>query len=386
MDTDASSNKELQRLEDAAARAGRTYEQSRLRIAKEWARIVSVAWHEHGVVVSDGNRSRLEFLVANTLPTLRADREQARVRYDAATAQLESLKASIAAEAMAAEANRAKLARLWAQKREVLRDIDTLTQRSRIDVALLEAATRRNIKGLVHFTRIDALSHLPKYGLLSRLACGALGVPCTENDDERFDHLLDHISLSISWPNWQLFYRFRKSTSTTDEAWCVLVLHPNVIWTLDCIFTAENAASSRESHLSIEDRQGVSGFARLFDDSGVAGLGLTRTQLGIPDHMPTSHQAEVLARRCVPWNRVLRIVVSTSGAKRRACAVLPASAHPLLKVNSDPFDRRCDWRQWLDARESRTEFGTSNAPFGAPPSSAEGDLDAPFGTAAGFTD
>lgn len=350
MDSDRTASVEAERLEADVQRAHEAYEHAKRRLADEWSRIQMVAKSEHGFVAGD-SLSRLESVVANRLPALRADRDEAKATYDAATARLESFHASIAAKAKADEAKRVELPRLRTQKHQVLQDVTASTQSTRIDRPLMEAATQRRIKGLIHFTRIETLGQLPKYGLLSRIACDSLGIPCTENDGERLDHLLDHISLSVSWPNWQLFFRFRKNSMTSEDEWCVLVLHPDVIWTLDCLFTAENAASSRESSLSVEDRKGVTGFSRLFDDSGGAGLGLVRSQLGLPEHMPTCHQAEVLVRRCVPWNRVLRIVVSSSGSMRRAQAVLPQPAHALLKVNREPFGRRCDWKQWIDARD-----------------------------------
>ena len=288
--------------------------------------------------------------------------------------KLKNLKAQLAEELAAAEKerladeHRKKLERFHIETQAILRACKPITQ-------IQKAANTKSIRALVHFTQISNLPQICKYGILSRHARETLSITTAANDAERFDHLPDFISLSISWPNWELFYRFRKNSETGDDQWCVLVLNPNILWTLDCIFTAHNAASSIESHRSIDERKGLAAFERIFDDTGGTHMGLTREDLVIPANMPTCHQAEVMARRCVPWDRVLRIVVISSAAIHQAKAALPQSAHPLLKINREPFVPRCDWEKWKVARGSRTDFGMTNTGINTSPISFD---DIPF--------
>lgn len=288
--------------------------------------------------------------------------------------KLTNLKAQLAEELAAAKKQR--LAAEHQQQFERFHnETQSILRTRKPDYAIQKFAQSRSIRGLVHFTQISNLPDISRHGILSRHACETLSIDTVANDCERFDKLPDFISLSVSWPNWELFYRFRKNTESGDDQWCVLVLNPNILWTFDCIFTAHNAAASTESHRSIDERKGLAAFERLFDDTGGARLGLKRAGLNIPENMPTCHQAEVMVRRCVPWDRVLRIVVISSAAMHQAKAALPQSAHQMLKINQEPFVPRCDWVKWKDARDTRTDFGMTNTAIGITRSSFD---DIPF--------
>jgi hypothetical protein len=73
--------------------------------------------------------------------------------------------------------------------------------------------------------------------------------------------------------------------------------------------------------------------------------------------MPTSPQAEVLVKDCVPWHSVRRIVVSSDHSLIRARGQLPSREHRLLKVNRKPFEQRSDWRLWRDAVKPAVHTG-----------------------------
>lgn len=222
---------------------------------------------------------------------------------------------------------------------------------SPVPSSMKDVVRRRRIKGLIHFTRIENLGTIARDGLLSRAEVERRKMVVTRNDDLRLDLRLDHISLSISWPNWQLFYRFRMQSGMGERHWCILVIDPSVLWTLPCIFTTENAASSAESHSRDSERATVQAFERLFTDEGAQRLRLTRDQLALEDHFPTNHQAEVLVKCQVPFDRIRRIVVADEAGKQLAMHILPPSSHALLKVNKDPFQPRADWRHWVEARK-----------------------------------
>lgn len=339
--------RDLSALEDAVRSASEKYEICKCRIADEWARMASVADREHGLTVSDSNRVRLESLVDNALPALRAERNSSRASLDAVLARLNALKAAISAKAQSEESKRAEAARIMARRSAAREEIELYTLLPRnVNADLCEAVKRRGIDKLVHFTRIDSLRHLPHYGLLSRVAREEMGISCKANDDKRFDDLRNHISLSIQWPNWQLFHKFQNNSGIRKDDWCVLIIDPSVIWTMDCLFTADNAASFQESRLTMKERQGVRGFERLFDDSGSVSRKLTRSQLNIADNMPTCPQAEVLVRLCVPWSRVRQIVVYSYKAMGHAKHIMPRSFHNRLKRDAELFKRRGDWEWW----------------------------------------
>jgi len=216
-----------------------------------------------------------------------------------------------------------------------------------------EAARLRGIKELVHFTRIENLRTIAANGILSVAEAQRHGLKPLCNDEKRLDQLPNHISLSVSWTNWQLFYKFRQERDLSEHYWCVLVVDPSIIWTLPCLFAAGNAASSKESRRPLEERKTVQAFERMFADAGGNRAELKRQSLQIPDHFPTNPQAEVLVEQRVPFERVMRIVVFNEEGKCQATKILPTSRHPLLEINRQMFERRSDWQHWSGARSKQ---------------------------------
>ena len=76
------------------------------------------------------------------------------------------------------------------------------------DVALLQ---NRGVKHLYHFTNIDNLSSILRHGILSVNKLRSNGIKYFYNDPNRYDGNPDAISISISFPNSKLFYKFRKA-------------------------------------------------------------------------------------------------------------------------------------------------------------------------------
>lgn len=123
--------------------------------------------------------------------------------------------------------------------------------------------------------KMENLDTILQHGVLSRERLNALGIPFEQNDDMRLDNCLNASCLSISFPNYGLFYKQRRQY---DTVWVVIVLEPNILWEKDCLFCPDNAASTDVSSLSREDRRGIEAFRLLFNDFG----DLERGQLPIP--------------------------------------------------------------------------------------------------------
>jgi hypothetical protein len=120
------------------------------------------------------------------------------------------------------------------------------------------------IKQLVHFTHIQNLSTILQHGLLS--IDGLAKTPTIQyrrNDAKRLDGQLNAISLSISFPNYRMFYIYQ---CNIPQDWVVISLKPDILWELDCAFCSENAASNNVRFIPIAQRNGFqatrfSGFA-----------------------------------------------------------------------------------------------------------------------------
>lgn len=154
---------------------------------------------------------------------------------------------------------------------------------------------RRNFHTLVHFTRIENLTNILLYGLVSREKMAEMKLLPSPviNDHQRFDKLLNGISLSISFPNYRMFFSY---TQGQFEKWVILFLDPSILWKLDCGFNSQNAASSSMQRIPLEDRKKPDTLYRMFDDVGDNKRGF----LKIPDNFPTDPQAEVLVFETIP--------------------------------------------------------------------------------------
>ncbi|MCE7974813.1 MAG: DUF4433 domain-containing protein [Leptolyngbya sp. PLA1] len=195
------------------------------------------------------------------------------------------------------------------------------------------ACAQRSIGRLVHFTHIENLDTIRRHGILPVPELEQRGIKPRVNDPERFDFRLDAVSMSIEFPNYQLFFRFRNQQGTSERDWCIIDVCPSVLWTSECVFSAENAATASEARREDDLRRGVDGFSRLFDDSGGTRHNVSRDQLGLPPSFPTNPQAEV---------QVLR-------------GIRPDKIRAIYTVDTlrDLFRPRLDWSVWKAARERR---------------------------------
>lgn len=148
---------------------------------------------------------------------------------------------------------------------------------------------RREIKLLVHFTRIENLKSILENGLKSRQHLEDTRSSSIFNDEYRLDGHTEAICCSITHPNYKMFYRLRKENP--EQEWVVLGIKKSVIWKKDCAFCIENAACSSVTSIPLEDRKGKKAFKKIFEEYPNKP---TREKLGISDDCPTNPQAEVL--------------------------------------------------------------------------------------------
>jgi hypothetical protein len=148
---------------------------------------------------------------------------------------------------------------------------------------------RRKINYLWHFTRIENLESILMNGLIPRANLERGQTQITYNDQYRFDGQKNANCLSIGHPNYKMFYSLRCQEPQQD--WVVLAINPEVLWTKDCAFCHENAASNNVTCIPIQNRKGIQSFRKLFDE--VPGKP-SRSSLKLPDNCPTNPQAEIL--------------------------------------------------------------------------------------------
>jgi hypothetical protein len=158
------------------------------------------------------------------------------------------------------------------------------------DSAKIEQIVKnRNIKYLVHFTRADNLSSILQHGLRGIVDLSESKISYANNDQKRLDRQPTAICLSISFPNYLMFFKLRNLYPNVD--WIVLRLKPEVLWKKSCLFCTSNAASSDVVRLPIKQRLGSQALEKMFGDNEDFTLG---SQTQIPTSFPTNPQAEVL--------------------------------------------------------------------------------------------
>ena len=129
---------------------------------------------------------------------------------------------------------------------------------------ILISAKKRSIEHCVHFTNVLNLPSILSYGLLSKADLKYNWIDYNYNDDLRLDDLEEAISVSITSPNYKMFYQLR--CNNPSKSWVVLVLDSMQILNLDCAFCYTNAANISVSSISLTERKTYSSFKSLFEE------------------------------------------------------------------------------------------------------------------------
>lgn len=173
-------------------------------------------------------------------------------------------------------------------------------------------AEQLEIPYLVHFTRLENLESILAHGILPVDQFEEADTNPVINDQLRLDGHLDGISISIAFPNSQMFFKCRKDNE--DSSWVILVLHPSIIWEKDCAFCRHNAADGRISCQPLNTLKTPQAFQELFSE--IPGY-QTRVEQCLKVYDPTDVQAEVLVFDVIEPELIGPIVFDSSAAKNR---------------------------------------------------------------------
>lgn len=183
--------------------------------------------------------------------------------------------------------------------------------------AIASHALHLNVPHLVHFTQINNLSSILKKGICSVAQMENEEVQYSANDPLRLDLQKDGISLSVSFPNDKLFYRWRMENPSNE--WVVMLIDPSVLWSIDSLFCYENAANTDVRRETIDERKTLRAFERMF---AAPANGASRDDQGLETYDPTSVQAEVLVMERIPQEMILEIVFRSKTTMERYRSIL----------------------------------------------------------------
>lgn len=196
---------------------------------------------------------------------------------------------------------------------------------------------QKRIENLVHFTIARNLPSILKYGLMSRLELEKRGLETVINDLNRYDGHTNAVNLSVSFPNYKMFYRIKNEHPS--ELWVMILLEPSIIWEKRCAFTKKNAASKEMAQIPLEQKMTVDAFLSMFENENL------RRELDLPEHYPTDPQAEVLVFDVIEPRYIKRIVVETESDKQILMDQFGLK-DSMVSVEPAYFRPREDWVHW----------------------------------------
>lgn len=187
----------------------------------------------------------------------------------------------------------------------------------------------RGIKHFVHYTRVDNITSILKYGLCSVQYMAEHNIPFIANDEQRLDGRRDSISLSVSFPNYKNFYLARERGQTE---WCVIHFDPIKVIELDCAFFRTNAANSIFRDIDWNELKVPESFEKMFESRNRSNE--------IPDCYTTDPQAEIMVRDFIPVEFIEQISFNYPSNVDYTSIPCKCKCNPLL------FSYRDDYLKW----------------------------------------
>ncbi|MCY4297890.1 MAG: DarT ssDNA thymidine ADP-ribosyltransferase family protein [Flavobacteriaceae bacterium] len=170
---------------------------------------------------------------------------------------------------------------------------------------------KRAIEYLIHFTSTHNLSYILKDKKLmsvEKLKDSGRIKDVLINDEKRLEDLKNYINLSLSGPNTEMFRTKRRDYK--NRSWCVLKIDPKHIYDRETMFSYYNAANTMKLQNGISGD--LSQFKKLFKKelhttNSYGTLKVMTRDFQLPPRYPTSVQAEILVKDCIPLRSILEV-------------------------------------------------------------------------------
>jgi len=207
---------------------------------------------------------------------------------------------------------------------------------------IIEEISNRNIQWLVHFTFAFNVSAILKYGIIPRdfLEKKPLRniIQSVFPDDNRYDNLLSSNCISISFPNYKLFYFKRKELG---KNWSVVLIDPQILSYCPCLFFRENAAKG------ISGRSAIQGLQDMFYDKRINNPPESlREYLRLPEYFTTNPQAEILVNSVIPPQFIKAAYVKKWSVKKLIEERYGEKSIEKIRVSDEYFKPRPDYDYW----------------------------------------
>ena len=206
------------------------------------------------------------------------------------------------------EEERRRRERAEEEERARLERVRSISEQNRPQI--LNEMKERSIYSFVHFTDARNLPGILADGLRIRSELEAAGAEMYPTDPNRLDEMIHSLSLSVSFPNYKMFYS--KQMDEPERHWCVLQLRAGDVVGKTCLFHDHNAATARFRNVPDERKSTLEAFRSMFAEE-VDGSARNqdvryrrdtiRTEKN-PERYTTSPQAEILCLDNIPRSAI----------------------------------------------------------------------------------
>lgn len=157
---------------------------------------------------------------------------------------------------------------------------------------IIQKIKEQKIEKYVHFTNVQNLESILREGLIPVKNLQEKSIQYHFNDVDRLDNRLDASSLSITFPNYQMFYTYRKKNPNSQ--WVVISYDAKKVAKKDCAYFQYNAALHIYKNVKWETFISLSAFDLLFSGN----------REGLYSYETTNPQAEVMVREIIPTDYI----------------------------------------------------------------------------------
>lgn len=201
--------------------------------------------------------------------------------------------------------------------------------------AIQAQAQALKVPHLIHFTRATNLPSIIEHGLYPIGRKDERGINPQINDRMRLDGHLDGTSLSIGFPNYRMFFKYRQENPLVE--WVVLGISASVLWEKNCAFCCHNAADTRISNQPLQNLRTVNAMQGMFAE--MEGLP-TRQDQRLKSFDPTDGQAEIMVFDVIEPELILGVVFQNEAALKASKDVCGKRTLVVHNANQGVFAAR----------------------------------------------
>lgn len=174
---------------------------------------------------------------------------------------------------------------------------------------VIQCVQKRDIVNCVHITTAKNLLSILSNGICSKAYLEDNNIEYDCADDKLINRTEDAVSISITFPNYKMFYKLRCENEKVE--WVVLLLDVQQVLSLDCAFCYTNASSNEIFNIPLELRKTYEAFELMFSER--KGHPYSRKDMGLRPNEPTDPQAEVLVFDNIPSSAIQEVVFKDTG-------------------------------------------------------------------------